>query len=197
MYYTYAYLREDRTPYYIGKGSGNRAYQNHKRNNGQNFLPKNKNQIIILKKFELEDDAYKHEQYLIALYGRKCDGGILINMVHGGKGGARKYLTQKEKEDAQLRNKINAAKNLKKQRNENREEFNRKTNERNAKRREILNQRQKEYADKNREKINEKQREYREKNREELRRKEREYYAKNKERINERKRKNKSLDYKN
>jgi hypothetical protein len=195
MYYTYAYLREDKTPYYIGKGSGNRAYEKHKRNNGQNLLPKNKNQIIILKKFESEDDAYRHEQYLIFLYGRKCDGGILVNIVHGGKGGARKYLTQNEKEEAQLRNKINAAKNLKKWREENREEFNKKTNERNAKRREILNRRQKEYADKNREKINEKQREYREKNREEVRRKEREYYAKNKERINERK--NKSLDYKN
>lgn len=189
MYYTYAYLREDRTPYYIGKGSANRAYQNHKRTNGQNLLPKNKDQILILKNFEIEDLAYKHEQYLIALYGRKCDGGILVNMVHGGKGGARKYLTVKEKEEAQLRNKINAAKNLKICRKENREEFNRKTNARNAKRREILNQRQKEYADKNREKINEKQREYRKNNREEIRRKEREYYAKNKERINERRRK--------
>jgi hypothetical protein len=187
MYYTYAYLREDRTPYYIGKGSGNRAYQNHKRTNGQNLLPKNKDQILILKKFQLENDAYKHEQYLIALYGRKCDGGILVNMVHGGKGGAKKYLTQKEKEEAQIRNKINAAKNLKKWREENRDEFNRKTNERNAKRREILNRRQKEYADKNRGKINQKQREYREKNRENERKKEREYYAKNKEKIQERK----------
>jgi hypothetical protein len=187
MYYTYAYLRENKTPYYIGKGSGGRAYQKHIRNNRQNLVPKNKNQILILKKFELEEDAYKHEQYLIALYGRKCDGGILVNMVHGGKGGARKYLTRKEKEAAILRNKIRAVKLIKEWRKENREEFNRKTNERNAKRRKILNQRQKEYANKNREKINEKQKEYREKNREELRRKEREYYAKNKERIQARK----------
>ena len=194
MYYTYAYLREDGTPYYIGKGSGYRAYQNHTRTNGQNLLPKNKNQILILKRFELEDDAYRHETYLISLYGRKCDNGVLVNMVHGVKGGAKKYLTRKEKEEAILRNKIRAVELRKKWREKNRKQFNIKTNERNAKRREILNQRQKEYSDKNREKINEKQRQYREANREEVRRKEREYYTKNKERINERKRKNKILD---
>ena len=190
MYYTYAYLRESGTPYYIGKGSNDRAYQKHMRNNGQNLLPKNRNRILILKRFDLEEDAYKHEKYLIALYGRKCDGGILVNMVHGGKGGARKYLTRKEKEDAKLKNKIRAVELRKKWREENREEFNAKTNKRNAKRREILNQRQKEYADKNREKINEKQREYRKKNMEEVRKREREYYAKNKQKINEQKRKN-------
>ena len=78
-------------------------------------------------------------------------------MVHGGKGGAKKYLTRKEKEEAILRNKIRAVEFRKKWREKNRKQFNIKTNERNAKRIEILNQRQKEYSDKNREKINEKQ----------------------------------------
>lgn len=188
MYYTYAYLRENKTPYYIGKGSGNRAHQDHKRNNGQNLLPKNKNQILILKKFQLENEAYRHEEYLIALYGRKCDGGILANLVHGGKGGARKYLTEEDKKNALMQNKINASKRLKQWRKNNREEFNKKTNDRNAKRRELLNERQRKYSEKNKNLIADKQREHREKNREDVKRKEREYYNKNKEKINERKR---------
>jgi hypothetical protein len=46
-YYTYAYLREDRTPYYVGKGRGARAYR---KNRVGVKPPKNKNKILVLKK---------------------------------------------------------------------------------------------------------------------------------------------------
>jgi hypothetical protein len=46
MYYTYAYLREDGTPYYVGKGKGDRAY----RKVGKPCAtPKDKSKIIYLK----------------------------------------------------------------------------------------------------------------------------------------------------
>ena len=82
-YYTYAYLREDRTPYYIGKGEGFRAYKNQ-----HNVpVPKDRNRIIFLKKNLTEEEAFKHETYLIAVLGRKDLGtGILRNLTDGGEG---------------------------------------------------------------------------------------------------------------
>jgi len=83
-YYTYAYLREDRTPYYIGKGKGNRAY---KRGRGGIKPPKDKSRILILKNNLTEEESFKHEVYMIAVFGRKDLGtGILHNRTNGGDG---------------------------------------------------------------------------------------------------------------
>jgi hypothetical protein len=83
-YYTYAYLREDRTPYYIGKGKGNRAY---KRTRKELKSPKDKSRILILKQNLTEEEAFKHEIYMIAVFGRKDLGtGILYNKTNGGEG---------------------------------------------------------------------------------------------------------------
>ena len=83
-YYTYAYLREDRTPYYIGKGKGNRAY---KKKRGKINPPKDKSRIIFLKQNLTEAEAFKHEIYMIGVFGRKDLGtGILHNRTDGGEG---------------------------------------------------------------------------------------------------------------
>jgi len=83
-YYTYAYLREDRTPYYIGKGKGNRAYRRRKNDTKS---PKDKSRIIFLKQNLTEEEAFKHEIYMIAVFGRKDLGtGILHNRTDGGEG---------------------------------------------------------------------------------------------------------------
>ena len=83
-YYTYAYLREDRTPYYIGKGKGNRIY---KRGSRVFAPPKDKSRIIYLKQNLTEEEAFRHEIYMIAVLGRIDLGtGILHNMTDGGEG---------------------------------------------------------------------------------------------------------------
>ena len=83
-YYTYAYLREDKTPYYIGKGKEDRAYFKWK---NEIKPPKDKSRIIFLKKNLTEEEAFKHEIYMIVVLGRKDLGtGILRNKTDGGEG---------------------------------------------------------------------------------------------------------------
>ena len=88
-YYTYAYLREDGTPYYVGKGKKRKYDNTYSRtlaNHGRISVPP-QDRIVILKHFELEFDAYKHEIYMIDVFGRKDIGtGILLNRTMGGDG---------------------------------------------------------------------------------------------------------------
>jgi len=82
-FYTYAYLREDRTPYYIGKGQGRRIYQTV----GKPCNKPPKDRIIFLKQNLSEEEALNHEKYMIAVFGRKDLGtGILHNRTDGGDG---------------------------------------------------------------------------------------------------------------
>ena len=93
-YYTYAYLREDRTPYYIGKGKGKRVYEKRRRTKP----PKDQSRIIFLKQNLTEEEAFKHEIYMIAVFGRKdLETGILRNRTDGGDGVSGYKHTEKTK----------------------------------------------------------------------------------------------------
>ena len=81
-FYTYAYLREDRTPYYIGKGSGMRAYVKYARY--AKTPPEER--ILILKTNLTEEEAFRHEKYMIGVYKLKTEGGLLHNRTYGGEG---------------------------------------------------------------------------------------------------------------
>ncbi len=84
-FYVYAYLREDTTPYYIGKGKGVRAWHH----NGRSDIkpPTDKTRIVVLWHDLDEEFALEMEVLLIATYGRKDNGtGILRNGTDGGDG---------------------------------------------------------------------------------------------------------------
>ncbi|PWT76381.1 MAG: hypothetical protein C5B59_06560 [Bacteroidetes bacterium] len=83
-FYTYLWLRDDGTPYYVGKGKGDRGFASY----GHRVpRPKNRNQIIV-QNHPSEEEAYVAEQFLIEYYGRKIvKTGCLQNVCEGGKSG--------------------------------------------------------------------------------------------------------------
>jgi group I intron endonuclease len=67
----------------------------HRKDKGD-FKPQNIEQIKIVHEDLSQEDAYELEIFYIQKYGRKCDGGILINLTEGGEGARHNKETRKK-----------------------------------------------------------------------------------------------------
>jgi len=98
-FYTYLYLRYDGTPYYVGKGSGNRAFSSQHR-----VKPPTNTTRIMIQEFPSEQDAFEAEKFLIAYYGRIDQGtGCLRNLTDGGENPPRNMGYRQALRDFQAR----------------------------------------------------------------------------------------------
>jgi hypothetical protein len=85
MFYVYAFLREDGSPYYVGKGTRRRAWNWRKRASFR--PPSDASRIKIVGMWDDEQTAFAYERYLIDFWGRKdTNTGILHNLTDGGEG---------------------------------------------------------------------------------------------------------------
>lgn len=92
-FYVYAYLRENGSPYYIGKGHKHRAW--HKNKHERINLPTVDKNIIIVESNLTEIGAFALERRLIRWYGRKDLGtGVLINLTDGGEGASNRKVSE-------------------------------------------------------------------------------------------------------
>lgn len=83
-FYVYLWLRQNGTPYYVGKGWGQRGFTSKGHHVGR---PSDRERILV-QEYQSEQEAYEAERFLIEYYGRKdLNTGILRNRADGGRGG--------------------------------------------------------------------------------------------------------------
>jgi hypothetical protein len=101
LFYVYAYLRENGSPYYIGKGKNYRAWD--KSSHKTIRLPVDQSRIVLMETNLTEIGALALERFYIRWYGRKDNNtGILRNRTDGGEGTSGLYYEKTAEHKAKI-----------------------------------------------------------------------------------------------
>ena len=98
-YYTYIHTKIDGTPFYVGKGVGNRIFDKCSRNPyWENIVNKHGLNAEILAYWDSEQEAFSHEKLIISCF--KDMGLKLANMSDGGEGNSGNVWSEESKKKA-------------------------------------------------------------------------------------------------
>jgi len=98
LFYVYFWLRENGTPYYVGKGKNNRAFD--KNTHAIKCPPKHR---ILLTYCESEQEAFEAECFFILYFGRLDLGtGCLRNLTDGGEGSSGHIASEEHRKNMSL-----------------------------------------------------------------------------------------------
>lgn len=98
MFYVYIHKKLSGQVFYVGKGTGNRAYSSYNRNpHWRAVVAKHGFTVEIVSNGLQEWYAFELEKDLIAYYGLKSEGGSLTNISFGGGGNGDYIFTDEDK----------------------------------------------------------------------------------------------------
>ena len=87
-FYVYEHATEDGEVFYIGKGTGDRAWRKAGRSRYWNNVARKHGRVVRIVEDKMSElEAFDLEKLLIAQYGRRDEGtGTLVNLTPGGEG---------------------------------------------------------------------------------------------------------------